>query len=124
MVAELPIIIALAGLHKAIGGVADTEKVAWQVVVNGAQLLVLVKVTVLLPPEASGAPVLSFVSTILPQPPLAFAVANQVENAELIAACVCPKASILLVGQLSITVGAGGIVKVAEQVKGAAQPDE
>jgi hypothetical protein len=44
-----------------------------------------VKVTVVEPPQAKGAPVLSLVNTPL-QPPLAEAVANQVEKAVLIAA--------------------------------------
>ena len=68
-------------------GAAGTVKVAVQVVVSGAQLLVYVKVTVVEPPQAAGAPVLLFVRTPL-QPPLADAVASQVVNAVFTAACV------------------------------------
>ena len=56
-------------------GDAGTVKVAWQVVVNGAQVLVYVNVTVVEPPQFDGAPVLLFVSTPL-HPPLALAVAS------------------------------------------------
>ncbi len=81
-------------------------------VVNGAQVLVLVNVTVTLPPVAGGAPVLLLVK-VPPQPPLADAIANHVANLASIAACVWPKASVWFVGQVSITVGAAGTVKVA-----------
>lgn len=84
-------------------------------VVNGAQVLVLVNVTVVLPPVAGGAPTLLLVNEP-PQPPLADAVASQLAKAVLIAACVCPKASVGLVGQVNTTVGAAGTVKVAVQV--------
>ena len=53
-----------------------TVKVAMQVF-GASQLLVTVKVTVLLPPHAGGAPVLLLVSTEL-QPPLNETVASQV----------------------------------------------
>jgi hypothetical protein len=69
-----------------VGGAA-TVNVAVQVVVNGAQLLVYVNVTVVEPPQAGGAPVLLFVSTPL-QPPLADAVASHVAKAVFTAACV------------------------------------
>lgn len=61
-----------------------TVNVAWQVVVSGAQVLVKVKVTVVLPPQADGAPVLLFVKTPL-QPPLAVAVPAklQIVNSQL-----------------------------------------
>jgi hypothetical protein len=61
-----------------VGGAA-TVKVAWQVVVRGAQVLVYVNVTVVDPPQADGAPVLLLVSTPL-QPPLAEAVASHAAN--------------------------------------------
>jgi hypothetical protein len=69
-----------------------------------------VKVTVVDPPEADGAPVLLLVSTPL-HPPLAVAVANQVLNWVLMADCVCPAPMVVFVGQFSTT--GGGTVKVA-----------
>ena len=98
--------------------------VAWQVVPVGApfcpdglgaQLFVYVKVTVVEPPQAAGAPVLLFVKTPL-QPPVAETVANQVAKAVFTAACVWQAAAVVLVGQVSTTVGAAGTVKVAWQV--------
>jgi hypothetical protein len=74
-----------------------------------------VKVTVVLPPQADGAPVLLFVKTPL-QPPLAVAVASHVAKAALTAACVWHAAAVVLVGQVSTTGGAAGTVKVAVQV--------
>lgn len=68
-------------------GAADTVNVAWQVVVNGAHVLVYVNVTVVEPPQADGAPELLLVNTPL-QPPLAVAVANHVAKALFTAACV------------------------------------
>jgi hypothetical protein len=67
------------------GGAAVTVKVAWQVCVP--QSLVLVNVTVVLPPQNEGAPVLLLVKMPL-QPPLALAVASQLAKAVLTAACV------------------------------------
>jgi hypothetical protein len=58
---------------------AVTVNVAEQVVVNGSQVLVYVNITVVEPPQADGAPVLSLVMTPL-QPPLADTVANQAAN--------------------------------------------
>ena len=81
----------------------------------GAQLFVYVKVTVVEPPQAEGAPTLLLVKTPL-QPPLADAVANQVEKAVLIAACDWQAAAVVFVGQVRLTVGAAGTVKVAWQV--------
>ena len=66
--------------------VGETVKLAWQKVVNGAQVLLYVNVTVVDPPHASGAPVLLLVSIPL-QPPDPLAVASQVANAALMAAC-------------------------------------
>ena len=110
-------------------GAAATVKVAWQVVPLetgetgapfcpvglGAQLFVYVKVTVVEPPQAEGAPTLLLVKTPL-QPPLADAVANQVEKAELIAACDWQAAAVVFVGQVSTTVGAAATVNVAWKV--------
>ena len=73
------------------------------------------KVTVVEPPQAAGAPVLLLVKTPL-QPPLADAVANQVAKAVLMAACDWQAATVVFVGQVSTTVGAAGTVKVAWQV--------
>ena len=67
------------------------------------------------PPQAKGAPVLSLVNTPL-QPPVAETVANQVENAAFTAACVWQAATVVLVGQIRLTVGAAGTVKVAVHV--------
>ena len=50
------------------------------------------------------------------QPPLPEAVASQVAKAEFTAACVWQAAVVVLVGQVSTTVGAAGTVKVAWQV--------
>jgi hypothetical protein len=74
-----------------------------------------VKVTVVEPPHAEGAPVLLFVRTPL-QPPLAEAVASQVAKAWSTCACVWQAAAVVLVGQVSTTVGAAATVKVAVQV--------
>jgi type IV pilus biogenesis protein CpaD/CtpE len=58
---------------------AVTVNVAEQVSVNGSHVLVYVNVTVVEPPQADGAPVLSLVMTTL-QPPVDDAVANQSAN--------------------------------------------
>jgi hypothetical protein len=94
---------------------ADTVKVAWQVVVKGAQELVYVKVTVVEPPQAGGAPVLLFVKAPL-QPPVPLAVASQVLKAAFTAAWVWQAATVVLVGQVSTTGGGAATVKVAWQV--------
>ncbi len=73
------------------------------------------KVTVVEPPQAGGAPVLLLVKTPL-QPPEADAVANHVANAVFTAACVSQAAVVVFVGQFSMMVGAEGTVKVAWQV--------
>lgn len=86
--------------------------VAWQVVVNGAQELVYVNVTVVEPPQALGAPVLLFVRTPL-QPPLAVAVASHVANAVLTAACEVQACKVVLVGQVNVAGGIEETVKVA-----------
>jgi hypothetical protein len=76
------------------------------------------KVTVLLPPQADGAPpseTLLFVKVPL-QPPLPLAVASHVLKAAFTAACVWQAVVVVLTGQVSDTVGAVGTVKVAWQV--------
>jgi hypothetical protein len=71
-----------------------------------------VKVTVVEPPQAEGAPVLLFVNTPL-QPPLAETVANQAEKAAFTAACVWHAGVVVLIGQISTTGAAVVTVKVA-----------
>jgi hypothetical protein len=61
---------------------AETVNVAEQVLL-ASQLLVTVKVTVLVPPHAGGAPLLLFDIVAL-QPPVNEAVANHAENLESI----------------------------------------
>lgn len=68
------------------GGAGLTVNVAEQVF-GASQSLVTVNVTVVVPPQANGAPVLLLVNTGL-QPPVAETVANQMANLELMAACV------------------------------------
>ena len=89
--------------------------VAWQVVVNGAQVLVYVKVTVLEPPQAGGAPVL-LLDRIPLQPPLADAVANHALKAVFTCACVKQEAVLVFTGHVSVIVGGAGTVNVAWQV--------
>jgi hypothetical protein len=47
------------------------------------------------------------------QPPVPLAVANQVAKAASTAACVWQAVVVVFVGQVSVTVGAAGTVKVA-----------
>ena len=65
------------------------------------------KVTVVEPPQAAGAPVLLLVKTPL-QPPLADAVANQLVKAAFTEPCVWQAATVVLVGQ--VNEGAGTTV--------------
>ena len=97
----------LVGQFSTTVGGAATVKVAWQVWLP--QLLLLVNVTVVLPPQAEGAPVLLLVM-VLPQPPLPLAVANHVANAALTAACVWQAAVVVLVGQVMVTGSVGDTV--------------
>ena len=60
-------------------GAAVTVNVAEQVSTKGSHVLVCVNVTVVEPPQADGAPVLSLVITTL-QPPVDDAAANQAAN--------------------------------------------
>ena len=105
-------VVVFTGQVSATVGGAVTVKVAWQVVVVGAQELVYVNVTVVEPPQAEGGPVLLLVRPPL-QPPVPLAVASQVAKAEFTAACVWHAAVVVFTGQVSTTVGAGGTVKVA-----------
>ena len=68
--------------------------------------------TVVEPPHAGGAPVLLF-KRAPPQPPVPDAVASQVAKAAFTWACVWQAAAVGFTGQVSITVGAAGTVKVA-----------
>jgi hypothetical protein len=104
-----------AGQVSTTAGADATVKVAVQVVVNGKQLLVYVKVTTVLPPQLDGAPILSLVN-MPPHPPLALAEFSQATNCALIAACVWQEATVVLIGQVSTTVGGAATVKVAVQV--------
>jgi hypothetical protein len=63
---------------------------------------------------------LLFVRTPL-QPPVPLAVDSQVPNAAFTCACVCPEGTVVFVGQVSTGAVGAGIVKVEEQVSGAAQ---
>ena len=83
-------------------------------VVSGAQVLVYVKMTVVLPPQDGGAPTLLFVRPPL-QPPLALAVASHVAKAAFTAACVWQAAVVVFTGQVSATIGGVATVKVAVQ---------
>ena len=75
-----------AGQFKLTTGAGVTENEAVQVCV-APQSLVTVKVTVVLPPQASGAPVLLFETTAL-QPPEAVVVVSQFANFALMLTCV------------------------------------
>ena len=72
-------------------------------------------VTVVEPPVAAGAPVLSFVRAPS-QPPEALTLASQVAKAALMAAWVWPNGSVAFVGQLRTTGGDEVTVKVLWQV--------
>jgi hypothetical protein len=85
------------------------------VVVNGAQLLVYVNVTVMDPPvQAGGAPVLLFVNTPL-HPPVPDAVANHALKAVFTCACV-QAVVVVLTGHVNVTSDGAGTVNVASQV--------
>ncbi len=73
------------------------------------------KVTVVEPPAAGGAPVLLFVNTPL-QPPTPLAIANHVAKAALTCAWVSPNDVVVFAGQFSVTLVGAATVKVAWQV--------
>jgi hypothetical protein len=104
--------VVFVGHDKTTVGGALTVNVAWQDVVRGAQLLVYVKVTVVLPPHADGAPVLLLVRAPL-HPPLPLAVDNHVAKAELTAVCVWHDAVVVFIGHVKTTVGGALTVNVA-----------
>ena len=89
-------------------------KVAEQVVVAGAQLLVYVNVTVALPPQLDGAAPALLLRAPL-HPPLEVAVASHAAKASFTWACVRPEAMVVLAGQTSDT--AGGLLTVKEAVQ-------
>jgi hypothetical protein len=109
----------LTGQVKLTAGEAVTEKLLVQVT-GGWLLLVTVKVTVAVPPQAIGGPVLLLVKTAL-QPPVKVAVANQVLYLALMAACVWQAASVTVAGQVRLTIGAAVTVKVLVQTTGVSQ---
>jgi hypothetical protein len=74
-----------------------------------------VNVTVVEPPHADGAPVLSFVNTPL-HPPDPDAVANHALKAEFTCACVKQAAVAVLTGHVNDTTGGAFTVNVAWQV--------
>ena len=93
-------------------------KVALQLVENGKQLLVYVKVTVVVEParlQICGTPGLLFVMAPL-QPPLAETLANQAAYWVLSCACVKHALTVVFTGQVSTTVGGAATVNVAVQV--------
>lgn len=93
---------------------AATVKVAWQVWVDW-QVEFNVKVTVVEPPQAGGAPVLLFVKTA-PQPPVKLASNNHSPNAASIAAWVWPAGVVTLLGQVKVATGPTCQVNVRVQV--------
>jgi hypothetical protein len=93
------------------GAGAATLKVA-EHVTSASQLLVTLNVTVFEPPQAKGAPVLSFDNDPL-HPPVKPAVPSHVANLVLISTWVWQETSLTGVGQVSTTAGAAVMVKVA-----------
>jgi hypothetical protein len=112
--------VVLLGQTNDTVGAAVTVKLALQVVVVGAQLLVYVKVTVVVPPQAEGAPVLLLLLAPL-HPPLELAVASHAVNCALTAVWVWQDATVVLAGHTRDTVGAAVTVKLALAVEFAAQ---
>lgn len=78
--------MTLTGQFSVTAGAVVTVKVALQVF-GLSQPLVTVKVTVVVPPQAFGAPVLLLVTEVL-QPPVTVTVVSQVLNLLSIADCV------------------------------------
>jgi hypothetical protein len=94
---------------------SGTVKLAEQVVVNGAQLLVYVNVTTLLPPQASGPVVPPLLLKAPLHPPLETAVASHAVKAAFTCACERLEAIVVLAGQVRRT--AGGLLTVKEAVQ-------
>jgi hypothetical protein len=107
--------VTFCGQVSTTGAGAATVKVAVQVEVNGAHVLVYVKVTVVEPPHALGAPALLFDRLPL-HPPVAEAVASQLAKAASTAACVWQSVVVVFTGQVSTTGSGAATVKVASQV--------
>ena len=109
--------LALTGQVRETTGAFTTVKIAEQVVVSGAQVLVYVQLTVVEPPQALGAVGLAgLVVSTPPHPPDAVAVASQAVNLASIAAWVWQAASLALTGQVRATTAGLATVKLAEQV--------
>lgn len=100
------------GQFKLTTGAAFTVKVRVQVIV-GWQALVTVNVTVAVPPQADGGPVLLLVNTAL-HPPEMVASLNQSLYMLVMAGCDWQAISTTLVGQVKTTLSAGATVNVEE----------
>jgi len=100
-------VVVLAGQVTDTAGAAVTVNVSMHVTL-APQSSVAVKVTVVAPPHAAGAPVLLLLTEEALQPAEVVAVPNQVAKAALIAACVWQEASVAGAGQL-ITNGAATV---------------
>jgi hypothetical protein len=85
-----------------------------------SQELVTVKMTVVVPPQIGGAPVLLLLKVAL-QPPLKPAVFSHAAKSASSCACVGQRGAVALIGQVRFTAGGFDTVKVAEQVTGASQ---
>lgn len=91
--------ILFVGQVRVATGAVSTENEAEQLT-GASQSLSTVNVTVVLPPQAGGAPELSFIKVGL-QPPLVPTEASQAENLELMAACVWHAASVTVAGHVN-----------------------
>jgi ATP-dependent protease HslVU (ClpYQ) peptidase subunit len=112
--------LVLAGQVKVTLGALVTVKVAEQVL-SASQELVSVHVTVLLPPQADGPVVPPLRIRAGLQPPLVLAVSIHATYAASTCACVWQAATVVLAGQVKVTLGAVVTVNVAEQVLGVSQ---
>jgi hypothetical protein len=107
--------VELAGAWRVAIAGELTLNVPVHVVTRGVQVLVYVKVTVVEPPHANGAPVLLSVKTP-PQPPLAETDASQLLKEVLIADCDWHELSVTSAGQVSVTGVSVPTVKLDWQV--------
>jgi hypothetical protein len=114
-------VLLLAQVNMTVGAVS-TVKVFVQDVVNGAQLLVYVHVTVVNPPSAEGATgIVGTVVNIPLHPPLAVVVRSHVANEASMAAWVCPAGSVLFEAHENKTEGAFETVKDLVHLTGSSQ---
>ncbi len=111
--------VVTTGQIRLTAGAAVTVNVFVQVTFAW-QLLVTVKVTVAVPPQAAGGPVLLFVKTAL-QPPLIMALFSHALYLVLMAACDWQAVSTTSTGQVKLTELAELTVKVRVQVWVASQ---